>query len=111
MAKMLIVASSLQSEGHSLDSVMEAIRREPPPNVGIGEDHVVHRGRAYLTRDFRSLPVSDDMFESIRLFAWESLSSCFAWFLQHGYSPHEAQVEAAMQRILLMSTAKLRGVR
>ena len=75
-----------RADYESIDAVVTALKRGPTPTVFLGEGHIVHRGEAYLHRQFRALPHSDAMRSAARHFALEVLGAVGGWFVQRGFS-------------------------
>lgn len=111
LAETLLASSDLSSKGYTIDSLSEEIRKNPGIGFGAGVDIFVHKGKTYCMSDFKHLPVADSLMDTNRYFAWEALALCFAWSLEHGCSPSEARVAFALDRILSVSAAELRGAK
>lgn len=110
LAKLLLCSSlDLQAKGYTVESLAAEIRKAPPPNLNVGEDHMVHQGKVYRSRDFQRLPVSDGMFEAVRFFASESLTLCFGFFVARGFGPVEEEMRSALERIATLQPRDLHG--
>lgn len=101
-------SSELQAQGYTVETLTAELRKAPPPAMNVGENHMVHQGRVYRSRDFEHLPVSDGMFEAVRFFASESLGMCFAFFEQHGFAPDGTRVREAVERLATVHPRELR---
>lgn len=98
--QLLQSSEELASSGQTVDSLAAELAKAPPQNVA--EDHIVHKGKVYLQRDFPSLPVSGRMFDVIRFAASECLASCAAEFGAAGFAVDGDGVSDAFQRLAVL---------
>lgn len=97
-SQLLDSSPDLRQRGYDLERLVAEMRKSPPV-LGVHEDHIVHQGRAYLTREFGRLRVSEGMFDEMRFFAAECLTACCSYLSARGFGPSEPAIAAAIDRI------------